>query len=291
LADTQTRDLAHRWGVAAAIAALALSVLVGGQVGWPTPAYVLVEAPAIPTDGTIASTQRAEAVGQPLRMGAFYRQVEGRRMVAPAFTNVTLDPQRLPRMGEPDAPHLLVLVFDYTCEHCRAMHDLLRLAQRRYGRQMAVLMVPSPINSRCNPFVQPGIDREGACEYARLGLALWRVSSEAFGQFEDWVLESEGAPPIDLALERAVELVGRTPLENALSDPAIEQQVKANIEFSRPLMDAFRTLPVVLMEHKFLAGVPASPNELYLILERRLGVHPLPGHLPIANEFVGGPTE
>ena len=89
-----------------------------------------------------------------------------------------------PTEGPPNAPHLLVLFFDYTCPRCRRMQGYLNQARKRYGDQIAIRYVPVPLDARCNPDVrrtQPS--HQAACDYAWLALAVWRADATKFASF------------------------------------------------------------------------------------------------------------
>src|SRR6266850_5282292 len=51
---------------------------------------------------------------------------------------VTLDPADWPVFGSRRAQHLVILLFDYTCSHCRREYPLLQQARQRYGTQVAL---------------------------------------------------------------------------------------------------------------------------------------------------------
>lgn len=266
---------AARWSLAAATAAAGLSALIGGQILRPTPTYTLVDASSI---GAKADDGHGHATGDGDELlsptGDFYREVDGRRMIAPAFTDIVLDPYELPMIGSPDAQHLLVFFFDYTCGACRQAHSLLRHARQRLGDQIGVVLVTFPNSSRCNAVIaeRTVIEGIGACEFARLGLALWRASPQVFDQFEGWMLGFQTAPPLDVGVKQAIDLAGRERLEAALADPWVEQQLQQYVQFSRPVMEHFRGTPIILMGHKFMPGIPDNPEAFCRILEEQLGV-------------------
>ena len=81
----------------------------------------------------------------------------------------------VPLIGSPDAKHILVKYFDYTCQSCRTMEKDLAVLMQTYPGQVAVIVLPTPLNRACNPYVSAGNDHEHACELARLGLAFWPV--------------------------------------------------------------------------------------------------------------------
>jgi uncharacterized membrane protein len=266
--------------VAVVAAAVGIAVLIAGQMFWPARTYAVVDVSEVAGQSKVVGEdgaghaedhEMAGKLGSLPPMGRFYGELNGRRVVAPEFSDVVLEPGVVPTLGRGDATHLVVLLGDYTCNHCQAMHNLLRLVQRRYGDQIGIIVVNCPISSRCNPAMEGrGLDRPGACEYAKLALALWRSVPSTFTEFEDWVLGFEEAPPLDIGVKKVMELAGREKLEAALADPWVGEQLKRNVELAVPLIKHFRTLPIVLIEGKMITGVPATPQEMYAILEQQL---------------------
>ena len=53
----------------------------------------------------------------------------------------------VPMMGPPDAPNIIVCIFDYTCPHCREMHPILAQAQQRFGNRLGIVCLPLPVSA------------------------------------------------------------------------------------------------------------------------------------------------
>ncbi|NIM07865.1 MAG: hypothetical protein GTO53_01595, partial [Planctomycetales bacterium] len=56
----------------------------------------------------------------------------------------------VPIIGSPDAEHVVVCLFDYACSHCRLMHRVWAETQKRFGSQLAVVSLPTPLDQDCN---------------------------------------------------------------------------------------------------------------------------------------------
>lgn len=267
------------WVSAALIATVGMVLLIGGQIVFPTATYALVNSSVLSATHTAKQSREGDdhsEVRPDPETGDFYHMRDGRRVIAPAFTDVVLDPQNTPVLGSPNAPHLLVFFFDYKCEACMQTHRLLHVARERFGEQIAVVMVTCPADRQCNPlFKNPAMQHPGACQYARLGLALWRASPQAFGQFDDWLLDFASAPPLDVTLAKCIELVGRRALQAALAEPWVEQQLKQNVKFSEPVMRHFGGTPILMLDRQFMQGIPDDPEAFCEILERQLGINPV----------------
>ena len=87
-------------------------------------------------------------------------------------------------------------LMDYTCPHCRKMHAHLREAMDRYGDQLAVVILPMPLELDCNKLV-PATDpsHRGACKIARTALAVAEVDPSKFLDFHNFLMAERGESP------------------------------------------------------------------------------------------------
>ena len=98
-----------------------------------------------------------------------------------------LNPHELPVTGDPDSPHIITLLFDWQCSHCRQVHSMLSDVENQMAGQVAFICCPISLSRECNPLVpQTSTDRfTGSCKLLHIGLALWRTDPIAFSRFED----------------------------------------------------------------------------------------------------------
>ena len=183
-----------------------------------------------------------------------------------------LAPHEMPILGSADATKLLVVLFDYCCPHCRATHGYLLNALAAHKDKLGIVLLPSPLNTKCNPYWEETESRfEHACELARLALAVWRVDRTAFVQFDSWLFEPEvPRDPAD-ARRQAERLVPAAALESALKDPWIDRQIEQNVAAYHNSQAA--RIPVILSPGmKAIVGEPASGQELLQLLEKELSL-------------------
>ncbi len=103
-----------------------------------------------------------------------------------------IDPHDVPLLGSPDAPYVVTLLFDYNCPHCQQLHFMLDEAVRRYDGKLAFALCPTPLNTRCNPYIPRDVDEfKDSCELAKIGLAVWVAKREAFPAFDRWMFSFE----------------------------------------------------------------------------------------------------
>lgn len=173
-------------------------------------------------------------------------------------------------MGSPDAKHLIVELYDYTCPSCRLTYAQLMEARSRYGDQLAVVAVVTPLSAKCNPSIDIN-DRRflGSCELARLSLAVASVDRAVWMKFHHWLFESQRPrDPIE-AEAKAAEMIGRDKLDAAMRDRWVDEQLARHMKlFALVGMDG---LPVILWG-------PKVQRDLYEKLEFDLGVTPNPSH-------------
>lgn len=198
------------------------------------------------------------------------------RQVAVLNGKLTLDVHELPVLGDPDAPKLIVLLFDYCCPHCRATHGYLLGGMPRYAGQYALVLLPMPLDAKCNPAIDETEPRfKESCELIRVALAVWRTKPEAFPQFDAWLYEPEQPRTVAEAKAAAAKLVGEAALAAALQDPWIESRIAADVKAYGE--SGVETLPLLLSPGMDgVVGRPESAEELFEILERDLGLKRTP---------------
>ncbi|MCC7204853.1 MAG: thioredoxin domain-containing protein [Phycisphaeraceae bacterium] len=283
---------------AAVLAAVGLTLLIGGQQLMPSATYAVLAtsptpAPA-PADPILAGAQRTAASNAlpqlnlgpndplatlfaPTKITAGYDTGIGpdRRLRIPDAAE-PIDPRRMPILGSPDAKHLLILFFDYTCNHCRQLHHQLERAMTRYGDQIGIVLINFPLNSECNPHVGSIANDEYrySCAYARLAAAIWIAAPDKFATFDAWAMQGVRPRPVDIAAQYAIDLVGQENLSRTLAAGDVEDMISRNITLGSDLPQ--KSLPLLLMDGSYMVGAPERSIELYQTLENKLGIQPLP---------------
>jgi hypothetical protein len=182
----------------------------------------------------------------------------------------------VPMIGSPDAPHIIVYLFDYTCSHCRALHPILVKTCQQFSNQLGVVCLPMSISPQCNPFLPRTASHSASnsCEYARLGLAVWRAKPEAQRQFDDWMFAPGKPPPLKEAGDYAAQLVGTNKLASALADPWIQQQFLTDCRLHRAnwLAVDSSAMPQLILGDAVSSGPLNSVEHLQILLNRYLGM-------------------
>ncbi len=187
---------------------------------------------------------------------------------------IQFNPLGLPIHGSPYAKKLMLCLFDYTCKHCRIMHNYLKLAQSRYGDQFAIIALPAPLDSTCNAQIkETHKSHKNACELAKLALRIWRINQDVFRQFDHWMFESDEPRTLEEAYVHASQLVGYQPLEKARKDPWPARQIANNIELQKILPS--QSLPALIFGQYFTKGSPANAKTLFDWIEQDPDMQPI----------------
>jgi uncharacterized membrane protein len=179
----------------------------------------------------------------------------------------------LPRLGPVDAPHVMVEYFDYRCPACRTMCGYLDALLRKHPKQIAVLLLPVPLEHACNSAMPPAEEgHPGSCAIARIALAVWRVKPDAFAGFHRALL-AEPLPDEAMALEMAHAIVPSADLEEAIKDPWIESTLRSHVVDWSVLSNQTRKLPkLIIRDKRILHGLPSGEADFIRVLEQELGL-------------------
>ena len=184
----------------------------------------------------------------------------------------------VPLIGSPAAPHAIVSLFDYTCHHCRDVHGILKEMQHRFSNQFAIVSLPMPFERECNYTITKTLPAHvNACEYARLGLAVWQADRKVHPQFEDWLFEPEHPPELAVVRQRAAELVGSDRLQAALTNTLVDKYLQLGISiFATNYYHARQgAIPQLIVGTNLIAG-PISAPALLSQLQTQLGLNDRP---------------
>jgi len=195
-----------------------------------------------------------------------------------------LDPHAVPLVGSPDAPYVVTLLFDYRCSHCQQLHFMLDEAIRRYDGKLAFTLCPTPLNTRCNPYVPRDVDEfKDSCELAKVGLAVWVARREAFPAFGLWMFSLESGDrwrprSPDAAKAKAVELVGQAKFDAAWADPWIGRYLQTSMKIFGDT--GSNAIPRLVFGSRWVIPQPNDADGLVSILQTNLAV---PGHDPAGH--------
>ena len=186
---------------------------------------------------------------------------------------VRLDLAQVPVWGSPAAPHKLISLYDYTCHHCRDMHERVAAVGRSFGDRLAVISLPMPLDAQCNSLIRRTHPKQtNACTYARIGLGVWRAKRDALEPYDDWFFSFPTPPPLSEATNKALALVGAEAFRRATEDPWIEAQLSESIQLYNISAREYRNgnMPQFMIGTNIFAGTMTT-EQLRAGVARHLG--------------------
>jgi uncharacterized membrane protein len=199
----------------------------------------------------------------------------GRRSVSFYNGKFVLNTDEWPMIGPANARFVLAKMFDYTCEDCRHLHDLLGQLKGELRNQMAILYVPVPLEADCNPAIwPPDLRHVNACHYARYALAVWMAAPGQFAEFDHWMHEGKTVPSVMAARARAAQLVGAGAFSRALADSMLPPMLNRGIELWKSV--GMKRLPNVALPGAVLFGRVPGVKDLEEVLTKQLLSAPQP---------------
>jgi uncharacterized membrane protein len=230
---------------------------------------------------SVVATNTNQATLQTLATAAAQPASPNARLIAPRTLSLysnqfVIKFNDVPMLGSPDAPHIIVCLLDYTCTHCRALHPILVKMSQQFSNQLGIVCLPVSLSPQCNPFI-PRMSAHAnpdSCEYARLGLAVWRAKPKVHAQFDDWLFASVKPPSVKEAGDYAAQLVGTNQLASALADPWVAQQIKTDCQIHRAnwLAVDSSAMPQIVMGDAVSSGPINSVEHLEVLLHRYMGL-------------------
>lgn len=199
-----------------------------------------------------------------------------RSLAERGFTDEQLrypNPAEMPIIGNPDAKHLVTLLFDWQCSHCRKLHLQLPEAVSQLGDSIAVVCCPVSMSRECNPHMPQGIDRfRGSCQFMRIGLAVWRTDRTKYAEYEQWFMgtdinEAWHPRTVDEATSKAQELIGPEALDVALRDRWFDRYTDTvNELFGRTSRGTVAAIPRFIYNGHILIPEADTPSDLAALL-------------------------
>lgn len=180
--------------------------------------------------------------------------------------------EELPSIGQVDAKHEVKLMFDFQCNHCRALHKLLPEIVEKTGGDIRFQLCPVSLSSECNPYVPHG-SRDpfrGSCTMANLDLAVWYNCPEHYTEVEEYLLGSGDINHIidpEEARRHVAEIVGEEKLGAALTDARIQDCLTKSYElFGRTSTSSKSGIPRLIYDQNWLVPETDSADELISVI-------------------------
>jgi hypothetical protein len=195
---------------------------------------------------------------------------------------LTLDVYEHSVLGNPEAPHVMVEMVSYDCLHCRKMHKTVQSGLRRYGDQLAIIMLMLPMESKCNRLVtDPSASHPGACTTVRMALGVAAIKPRAFQAFHDWLMADKDKPPSqDKIVVKAFGLVDRGRFRDLTRGDELNKKIGQYVDLYAMLQGRNTSsktfgLPIQIMGDEVMSGGAEDPDDVFKAWEKNLGIKPL----------------
>ena len=151
------------------------------------------------------------------------------------------------------------------------MDEELGALLEKYPNDVAVIVLPTPLNRDCNPYLKTGVrDHENSCELARLGLAAWRAQPESFAKVHE-ILFQRPVHSEKSAMTELHEVIPAEKLDAALKDPWVEQSLTANLKDFATLSSRSIKMPkLIVTGTKTMHGLAPSKDDFIEFIEETL---------------------
>ncbi len=191
---------------------------------------------------------------------------------------VSLSPHLWPILGNRDATNIIIEQFDYTCHFCRDLHNLLLKAIEAHPADLAVLMMPVPMDMACNPMMKATPpEHVNACVYARYAMAVFRAAPEKFAELDEWLFQPTRPWDLELTKMKAESLAGGPEkLAAALEDPWMAKRHNEALAIYNAASQG--QLPKMLFERAVVSGPIPSYEQLQGVFEKVRLFNPPPAN-------------
>ena len=185
-------------------------------------------------------------------------------------TTLSLITSKLPIIGDRNAKKRIAVLFDYTCHHCRTLHGYVRQIIPKYKNQLSSIMVPMPLDSKCNPRIKTTQkDHINACNYAKICLAVHQVSPGKYDEFDKWLFSDHNSiKPLSTVRKYAEEIAGKKIFNETIDSQSVLDQLATNIEVYNLNSNNGGTtiMPQSIIKNRVMFGPPPSAQALEKIL-------------------------
>ncbi len=101
---------------------------------------------------------------------------------------ISIERGKFPTIGNPKADKAVVVLLDYTTPSSQSIHPQLTELVEKLGDQLAIIIIPVPLDKDCNEF-WPSADSAHACEMAAYAYAAWEVNPRIYKAFHNFLMQ------------------------------------------------------------------------------------------------------
>jgi hypothetical protein len=154
------------------------------------------------------------------------------------------------------------------------MNRDLVVARNQFGRDLAIIVLPVPLQTDCNPCVrQTSPEHREACELTNLALSVWRVNPAAFAEYHDWLCAVESGRTASDARVEAERRVDPNALRTVLTGRVPGQYIAQHVAIYQRAGEG--NLPKLLSDVMTVTGKMSSAKSLCDTLQAKHGLAPI----------------
>ncbi|KAA1261995.1 Vitamin K epoxide reductase family protein [Rubripirellula obstinata] len=175
-----------------------------------------------------------------------------------------------PHIGPSDAKFVVVELFDYNCPPCRETFETIRGARSELGGQVAIVLLPVPLNADCNPSIkETGPRYVDSCNLSKLAVAMWRLDQDKFSSLHNWMLGGDQPPSYAEALAKANTMVDPDALKAELASGVPDQFIARHVALYRRVGEG--SIPKLMFPRTSVVGKYTSVKGLIDLIRREGG--------------------
>lgn len=176
-----------------------------------------------------------------------------------------IDTTTVPVIGDPYAPTVLAVLYDYTCTHCQHTRTMLEKTKEKYGDKLVIVCLPTPLDSQCNKMIRrTSPANRYACELAKTSLAVWKAAPGKWAGFDHRLYTEDDIRTTARTTIAAWELIGENALDKAMKEGWVDQQIAYDVKLYALCTKAAGSgmLPMLISEHGIMNGTPKHPLDI-----------------------------
>lgn len=176
-----------------------------------------------------------------------------------------IDTTAVPVVGDPYAPIVLAILYDYTCSHCQHTRTMLEKTKEKFGDRLVIVCLPTPLDSQCNRLIRrTSPANRYACELAKASLALWKAAPDKWVAYDRRLYTEEDIRTTARATIAAWELIGESALDTAMKEGFVDDQIAFNVKLYALCSKAAGNsmLPMLVSEYGIMTGAPKHPLDI-----------------------------
>jgi uncharacterized membrane protein/protein-disulfide isomerase len=172
-----------------------------------------------------------------------------------------------PHIGPSDAKYVMVEMFDYCCPPCRETFKAIRGARDQLGDQLAIVLLPVPLNSDCNPTIKvTGPHYKESCALSKLAVAMWRVDPKAFETLHLWMLKEDEPPSYAETIAKARTLADPKKLDAEIASGVPDQFIARHVALYKRVGEG--SIPKLMFPRTSVVGKFTSVDGLIDLIRR-----------------------